>query len=80
MLNCWIEWNSAVLCCDLNDFFTLGYERLPDLRPLLATMLWSPRIQCHVLAGKKKHVTVPILKPTDDQKPETFWGALTLTP
>ena len=25
---------------------------------------------------QKKHITTPILKPTYDQKPETFWGAL----
>ena len=28
--NCWIDWNSAMLRA-LNDFFTQGYERLPDL-------------------------------------------------
>ena len=23
---------------------------------------------------EEKNVTAPILKPTDDQKPDTFWG------
>ena len=75
--------------CDLNDLFTQGYERLPFVRPLLATILciweiWSPRIQCHHVfpcwqkkklpkkCTKKKRVTAPNLKPTDDQKPENF--------
>ena len=53
------------------------------MRDLLATILWeiwSPRIQCitYFPVGKKKRwpknkarVTALILKPTDDQKPET---------
>ena len=55
------------------------------VRPLLATILsvweiWSP--PCITLEKKitrtKKRITAPILKPTDDQKPETFFVALLL--
>ena len=79
---CWIDWNSAVLCFKL--LFHIGVWTFAWFaRPLLATILcmyiwemWSPHI--HVsrisLLAKKgtKHVTAPILKPTDDQKLETF--------
>ena len=66
-------------CCVFNDFFTQGYECLPDLCNLaymyLATILCVP----HVTGWQKKKippppnqkklcVTTPILKPTDDQK------------
>ena len=85
--NCWIDWNSAVLC--FKRRLHIGVWTF--VRPLLAVILrisigiWSPRIQCITCfpVGKKnqktnkwpkrRRVSAPILKPTDDQKPDTFF-------
>ena len=69
--NCWIDWNSAVLCFKRLFHILWVWTFAQFVRPLLATILciweiWSPRIQSitYFPVGKTK-----ILKPTDDQKP-----------
>ena len=105
--NCWIDWNSAVLCFKFKWLFHIGVWTFTwFVRPLLSTILcvceiWLPRIQCitYFPARKKnkkrrcrkppppkkkkknkkntkKCITAPILKSTDDQKPETFFGLI----
>ena len=81
--NCWIYWNSAVLC--FKRLFHIGvwtfarFERPLSITILCICEIWSLRIQCitYFPVGKKKMakencITAPILKPTDDQKLETF--------
>ena len=81
-------------CCVLNDFFTKGYELLPDCEASLSHhtlymehfghRVYWPELyhafscwKTKKITKKNKRVTAPILKPTDDQKPETFLLALT---
>ena len=83
--NCWIDWNSAVLC--FKRIFHIGVWRFAwFVRPLLATILciWGNLVPAYNVSRisllakkrwpKKKRVTTPILKPTDDPKPDTFFG------
>ena len=79
--NCRIDWNSAALC--FKSLFHIGvWPFARFVRPLSATMLciweiWSLCIYMyHVFpCWQKKRITKTkkkILKPTDDQKLETF--------
>ena len=82
--NCWIDRNSAVLCFK-RPFHIIGVWTFARfVRPHVAIILYVKFGPCvynvsliSILAKrkrwpKKKHVTAPIMKPTDDQKLETF--------
>ena len=88
--NCWIDWNSAVLC-----FKRLFHIRGMNVCPICEASLshhtlyingkFGPRgtyMYMYFPTGlkkdyqKKKRVTAPILKPTHDQKLETFFVCL----
>ena len=88
--DCWINWNSAMLCYKLL-FHIVVRTFAQFVRPLLATILciwkiWSGSNNlinityftgCQKIKNKiKKCVTAPILEPTYDQKPENFLFAL----
>ena len=80
--NCWIYCDSAVLC--FKRLFHIGVWR-GFVRPLLATILciweiWSRvynvsriSLSAKKIGRKRKRVRAPILKPTNNQKPETLF-------
>ena len=89
--NCWIDWNSDTLCFKWL-FHIGVWTFAWFVRPLLATILcvweiWSGsniHIPCimyftgwqKIIISKKKCVTAQLLKPTYEQKPETFFFGL----
>ena len=78
--NSWIDWNSTALW----PFHTGVWKFARFARPVLATIIcvweiWSWKKKNYQLKKKirnKSRVTAPTLKPTDDQKPNTFFGLI----
>ena len=75
--NYWIDWNSAVLC--FKWLFHIGVwtfawslrNLVPHIHMYYKFYCWQKKIDYQ---QKTKHVTTPILKLTNDYKPETFFG------
>ena len=60
--NCWIDWNSAVLC--FKRLFHIGYERLPDLWGLFSSHLFV-----HLKLGHRFHAMLKVSSHRDDIVP-----------